>query len=220
MPCSLLRVITLCLLCVSSWQRVPSWHHGPATAPACHHGSWFACLLDSCHGSALLNDEHKGAGREKGCRQRIVWQRPGVSDEDEKAHSVVSSEQGDGDEGDDNFVSDEDEEGDEDGGEAGEDSDQDRDARILKEGLAYLDNKLLAMSRKAALSWVNTFSSVVCAFDKVACAAPPDPQPRRASWQFLQHCTCALCAFILALQLQKVHLPHGHQHERQMGGLG
>ena len=123
----------------------------------------------------------------------------------------------------DNFVSADEDEGeqaeqDEDG--ADHESDHERDARILEQGLVYLNDKILAMSRKAALAWVNTFSSVVCAFDKVACAAPPDPQPRRASWQFLQHCTCALCAFILALQLQKVHLPHGHQHERQIGGLG
>ena len=166
----------------------------------------------------MTNTKERDARKDAGSESSGNENDPVVSDEDEKAHSVVSSEQGDGDEGDDNFVSDEDEEGDEDGGEAGEDSDQDRDARILKEGLAYLDNKLLAMSRKAALSWVSSFASVLSAFGKVASTAPPDPQARRAScFELVRRCELAS---ILASHLQKVHLSHGHQHERQVGGLG
>ena len=94
------------------------------------------------------------------------------------SHSEEETEEGGdaaaGEQGDDNFVSEEEDEGrDAAAGEEGDqEADRDRDdAKILEEGLQYLNNKILATSRKAALSWVHNLSSVLRAFGKVASTA-------------------------------------------------
>ena len=118
-------------------------------------------------------------------------------------------------------------------GQEGEDeSDQDQDEddnRILEEGLEYVNRKILASSRKTALSWASNLASVLNAFGKVASTAPAGPQARRASMLLqLNSFACASepgslasnIASVLASHLQKVHLSHDHHHERQVGCLG